>query len=259
MNMVKYLVIDSNTTPKRLEHINIIKKKMENELDDLSMIIINDVKRGLELFRASTDWALLLINIEPDLLLQLGNVITKLRQSHPAQIVAIALGIEPEEQLKLYQYGVDICFSQPTVLNHEIACAFFTNYYYRYKAFMACVMRHVDEVEFIKSLQKIQSNNTPLCFRNDLIIDPNKRIVTVGGKAVDLTAREYDLIYYFATHAGQVITRQEILENVFDSEQQYPSDINSRICRLRKKIERDSKNPTYIYTKRQVGYIFLSE
>lgn len=90
-----------------------------------------------------------------------------------------------------------------------------------------------------------------------LVIDPEKRKVTVRGNSVHLTAREYDLLLEFARHPGRVYTRTQLLDKVWGySYQGYEHTVNSHINRLREKIEKNPAKPRYILTVRGVGYRF---
>lgn len=90
-----------------------------------------------------------------------------------------------------------------------------------------------------------------------LSIRPDRRQVTVAGRAVDLTAREFDLLTFLARHPGQVFTRDELLDKVWDWA--YVSDggtVTVHIRRLRQKIETDPERPRYVKTVWGVGYKF---
>ncbi|HZK42488.1 MAG TPA: response regulator [Clostridia bacterium] len=90
-----------------------------------------------------------------------------------------------------------------------------------------------------------------------IVIDQNAYQVTLDGQAVDLTLREYELVRFLASHAGQVFTREELLENVWDYE--YYGDVRTvdvTVRRAREKIEPDPERFRYILTKRGVGYYF---
>ena len=91
----------------------------------------------------------------------------------------------------------------------------------------------------------------------DLIIDPEKRKVTVQGKSVHLTAREFELLLEFARHPGRAYTRGQLLDKVWGySYQGYEHTVNSHINRLREKIEMNPAKPRYILTIWGVGYQF---
>lgn len=86
-------------------------------------------------------------------------------------------------------------------------------------------------------------------------VDPNSRRATVGGSMIDLTAKEFDLLFYLVTNSGRVISRDEILKAVWGGQHATDSNvIEVFVCHLRNKIgDRDN---TIIQTIRGVGYFF---
>jgi hypothetical protein len=77
----------------------------------------------------------------------------------------------------------------------------------------------------------------------------------IGGRTVDLTAREFDLLLHFARHPGRVFRRSELLDSVWGyGHEGYEHTVNSHINRLRSKIERDPSHPACIVTVWGVGY-----
>ncbi len=97
----------------------------------------------------------------------------------------------------------------------------------------------------------------PVVVRHGLEIDPARRRVRVDGAAVELTAREFDLLYHFARHPGRVFSRAQLLDQVWGYHHQgYEHTVNTHINRLRSKIERDPADPDYILTVWGVGYRF---
>ncbi len=96
----------------------------------------------------------------------------------------------------------------------------------------------------------------PLAFGR-LRIDPERRTVTVEKETIELTAKEFDLLYYFARNPGRVFTRSQLLDHVWGyTHSGYEHTVNSHINRLRAKIERDAANPEYVLTVWGVGYKF---
>lgn len=94
----------------------------------------------------------------------------------------------------------------------------------------------------------------------DLVIDIEKRKVTLSGITVELTAKEFDLLVQFAQHPGRVYTRSQLLDSVWGySHAGYEHTVNSHINRLRAKIERDPSRPRYIVTVWGVGYSFAED
>lgn len=92
-----------------------------------------------------------------------------------------------------------------------------------------------------------------------LKIDPATREVTVEGRAVELTAREFDLLAFLASSPRQVFSRGQLLAHVWGSslEWQDPSTVTVHIGRIRHKIESDPQEPRWIGTVWGVGYRFL--
>jgi DNA-binding response OmpR family regulator len=93
--------------------------------------------------------------------------------------------------------------------------------------------------------------------RHGLHIDKEKRRVTLEGREVKLTAKEFDLLVHFAAHPGRVFTRGQLLDRVWGyGHEGYEHTVNSHINRLRAKIEHDPSAPRYIETVWGVGYRF---
>jgi DNA-binding response OmpR family regulator len=91
-----------------------------------------------------------------------------------------------------------------------------------------------------------------------LEIDPGRRVVSVNGSPVDITAREFDLLAFLASQPSQVFTRGQLLDHVWDSsaEWQDPATVTVHVRRLRQKLESDPQNPRWLTTVWGVGYRF---
>ncbi len=90
-----------------------------------------------------------------------------------------------------------------------------------------------------------------------LRIDPERRTVLLDRETIELTAKEFDLLHYFARNPGRVFTRSQLLDHVWGyTHSGYEHTVNSHINRLRAKIERDAANPEYVLTVWGVGYKF---
>lgn len=94
----------------------------------------------------------------------------------------------------------------------------------------------------------------------DLEIDLKTREVKVDGKEVELTPTEFDLLAFLARHPGQVFTRLQLLREVqgytYDA---FARTIDTHVKNLRRKIEKDPKDPRYILTVHGVGYRFTRD
>lgn len=91
-----------------------------------------------------------------------------------------------------------------------------------------------------------------------LLIDPRTRDVRVDGQRVELTAKEFDLLWFLASHPGDAFTRAQLLDQVWDY--QYIGDADTvtvHVRRLRVKVESDPNNPRHVKTVWGVGYKFV--
>ena len=91
----------------------------------------------------------------------------------------------------------------------------------------------------------------------DLRMDFDNRRVTVSGKEINLTSKEFELLELLATHPGKVYSRSMLLQTVWGKD--YPGDVRTvdvHIRRLREKVEPNASEPVYVQTKWGVGYYF---
>ena len=106
-------------------------------------------------------------------------------------------------------------------------------------------------------MEVVQPISYPILHFPGLEIRLFQRQVLQGGEDVSLTRLEYSTIVLLASNPGIVLTRTQIFEAFWNMDSDsYQSSISTVICNLRKKIEPDSKNPTYIKTVLGVGYKF---
>ena len=111
----------------------------------------------------------------------------------------------------------------------------------------------------IKSVMRryTREQNEAIVSISDIRIHTNEMRVYKGENEVELTAMEYRLLLVFAHNRGMVLTRNQILENIWDVSGDFVNDntLTVYIKRLRDKIEEDSANPEIIKTVRGIGYI----
>ena len=106
-------------------------------------------------------------------------------------------------------------------------------------------------------LETVQPASTPVLSFPGLEIRQHQRRVLQDGKEIHLTHLEYSTLVLLASNPGIVLTRTQIFEAVWNMDSDScQSSISTVICNLRKKIEPDSKNPTFIKTVLGVGYKF---
>ena len=91
----------------------------------------------------------------------------------------------------------------------------------------------------------------------DFELDSDSVTLTVRGKAVDVTATEFRLLHFLASHPGKVYTRDQVLDAVWrDMSFVTPRSVDVYVRRLREKIEPDPEDPKYLKTVRGTGYKF---
>jgi len=93
---------------------------------------------------------------------------------------------------------------------------------------------------------------------DDLVVDTTSRTVHRGGREIPLTGREYALLEALATHAGQILSRQAILERVWLDDQSVSNTVDVFIKNLRKKID-DGSVKKLIHTVYGMGYVLRTE
>jgi DNA-binding response OmpR family regulator len=91
----------------------------------------------------------------------------------------------------------------------------------------------------------------------ELKIDFGRRMVTLDGEEVKVTYVEFEILGALARSPGRVLSRETLLEHVWgDSEYRDPRTVDVHIRHLREKLEKDPKDPEYLFTVRGVGYRF---
>ena len=94
----------------------------------------------------------------------------------------------------------------------------------------------------------------------EIVIDSERHTVYKCGKALELTSREYELIKYLAAAPGKVVSREQLMSEVWQYD--YYGDLRAvdvAVRRLREKLEDNPADPLYVMTKRGVGYFFCEE
>jgi DNA-binding response OmpR family regulator len=91
----------------------------------------------------------------------------------------------------------------------------------------------------------------------DVAVDPERRRVTVGGRAVELTATEFELVEHLARQPGRVFTRAQLLDVIHGTAvESYERAVDAHVKNIRRKLEPDPHRPRYLLTVHGVGYRF---
>jgi len=166
-----------------------------------------------------------------------GNeVCREVRKTHTMPIIMLTAKDSEIDKVLGLELGADDYVTKP-FSNRELIARVKAN-----------LRRHqAPEVEEVKKEKNIVIDN--------LTIHPDAYAVSRDGVQMDLTHREYELLYYLARHIGQVMTREHLLETVWGYD--YFGDVRTvdvTVRRLREKIEENPSDPTWIITRRGVGY-----
>ncbi len=164
-------------------------------------------------------------------------VLRRMRASGPVPVIMLTAKGEEADRIVGLELGADDYLTKPFSPRELVA---------RIKA----VLRRA-------SAGSLSLNEAHAIERGDLRIDPRARSVQVNERAVELTAKEFDLLWFLAQHPGQVFTRTQLLDQVWGYEfYGDASTVTVHVRRLREKIEPDSSAPRYITTVWGVGYKF---
>ena len=126
------------------------------------------------------------------------------------------------------------------------------------------IREFIARVKAILRRSEIEKNNNSdtaeIISIGKLTIDPQKRKVLLEGRKIELTPKEFDLLYLFMSNPGKSYSRDVLLNSIWGYEYTgYEHTVNSHINRLRTKVESDLSKPKYILTTWGVGYCFTDE
>jgi DNA-binding response OmpR family regulator len=121
------------------------------------------------------------------------------------------------------------------------------------KEFIARIKAIFRRVELIKQTGKDEKD---INYKN-IIVEISTHKVLINNRSIDLTPKEFDLLYLLASHPGRVYSRENLLNIIWGYQHKgYEHTVNSHINRLRSKIEKDISNPQYVLTSWGSGYRF---
>ena len=165
-------------------------------------------------------------------------VCRKLRETLAAPILMLTARSEEDDTLEGFRVGADDYVTKPFSPREVVMRA-------------QAIMRRVE----VTTAPAMALGDT-LIF-GELVIKPQLRQVERDGDTLDLTAREFDLLRFLASHPRQVFSRQQLLDQVWDiGYYGDTSTVTVAICRLREKLEVDPAHPRHLRTVWGVGYKF---
>jgi two-component system, OmpR family, KDP operon response regulator KdpE len=159
-------------------------------------------------------------------------VIRRLREWSPVPIIVVSVRGQEAEKIAALDGGADDYVAKPFGMGELLAR-------------IRTALRHRLQAEV----------EEPVFHSAGLSVDLVRRVVTVDGREVKLTPKEYDLLRILVTHAGKVITHRHLLREVWGPTSVYETHyLRVYIGQLRQKLEPDPAQPQYILTEPGVGY-----
>ncbi|MBR5387758.1 MAG: response regulator transcription factor [Clostridiales bacterium] len=165
----------------------------------------------------------------------------KVREDYDMPIFFISARTSDDDVLIALNIGGDDYIKKPYTLSILLA---------KVKSTLA---RYEREAKAVESAPVSDTVSTSLA--NDIYLDTNTHKLMVKGESVSLKAMEYKMLLYLIENRGRVVTKDELLKNVWDDEYIGEGTLAVHIRHLREKIENDPKNPDIIKTVWGVGYM----
>jgi two-component system KDP operon response regulator KdpE len=159
-------------------------------------------------------------------------VVRRLREWTAVPIIVLSVRDREKDKVQAFDQGADDYVTKPFGMPELMAR-------------MRAALRH-----------RLQTETRDPVFRSGaLLVDLVRRVVTMGGREIKLTPKQYDLLRVLVTNAGKVLTHQQLLRQVwgpgYSEESQY---LRVYVGQLRQKIEPNPARPSYILTEPGVGY-----
>ena len=211
-----------------------IKFNLEN--DGYTVDGVYDGKAALELFRENRYDLIILDLMLPEI--DGLTVCRTIREESNVPIIMLTAKSEGRDKLIGFEYGADDYVTKPFDI-------------LELKARIRVILRRSGKA-LGRAEEFVEIGN----IKADLI----QRTVYVGKEAVDLTAKEFDMLATLMRSKGKIFSREKLLSDVWGKD--FPADIRTvdvHVRRLREKLEKDDANPEYILTKWGVGYYFKAE
>lgn len=165
-------------------------------------------------------------------------VLEGIRTRSDVPVIMVTARDDEKDKILGLENGADDYITKPFSMNEVIA------------RIRANIRRHKDEV-----VGNADGDGGVITVRG-LSIDKNRYAVRKGGEELELSKKEYELLLFLMQHPGVPFSREDLLDKVWGYGD-FIGDVNTvdvTVSRLRKKLEKDPSNPSYLITKRGVGY-----
>lgn len=169
------------------------------------------------------------------------SVLSEIRKTSTVPILMLTAKSDESDKVKGLRIGADDYLTKPFSINELTA-------------------RIASLIRRYTTLNQSMISTSPTIVLKGMTIDGENRTVHIQNTVVDMTGKEFDLLFFFASNPGRIFTKKQIYTHVWDNDYAFDdNNIMSFISKLRKKIEPDANNPYYIQTVRGIGYRFNRE
>ena len=201
------------------------------EFEGYKVLVTHDGKTGLDwAINKAFDLVILDLSLPKIDGLEVLENIRKRKKNLP--VLVLTARQEEIEKVRGLKSGADDYVTKPFGILELLA---------RVEALLRRSDNFVSDIEIIGALQ----------------IEISARSVMLEGKRIDLAPREFDLLLALVEHRGRVVSRQQLLTDVWRHQGQVVTrTVDTHIAELRRKLEKDAANPKYIKTVRKAGYRF---
>jgi two-component system, OmpR family, KDP operon response regulator KdpE len=220
--MTKVLVIDDEAQIRRFLRAGF-------ELQGFSVLEAENAATGLRTATMATpDLVILDLNL-PDL--EGAEVLERIRSWSNVPVIVLSIQSDEREKVRLLKLGADDYVVKPFGISELLARG------------EAALRRHLRS-----------TNRDPVVRAGALSIDLVSRAVTLNGRRVQLTRKEYSLLHALATHVGLVVTHQQLIREIWGNHAGNIQYLRILVRKLRQKIETEPTRPLLIVSESGVGY-----
>ena len=220
--MTRVLVIDDEAQIRRFLRAGF-------ELHDYTVLEAENATVGLRTATTEKPELIILDLNLPDL--EGSEVLERIRSWSNVPIIVLSIQSDEHEKVRLLKLGADDYVVKPFGISELLARG------------EAALRRHLRSTD-----------RDPVVRAGPLAIDLVSRVVTLSGKRVQLTRKEYALLHALATHAGLVMTHQQLIREIWGNRAGNIQYLRILVRKLRQKIELDPTRPLLIVSESGVGY-----
>ena len=208
----------------------IVAKYLEKE--GYTTIIANDGIEGLALFRDSNPDLVISDVMMPTI--DGFEVLREIRLISDVPVIMLTAKQEEVDRLKGFENGADDYVTKPFSPKELV------------RRVMVMLKRTYKAIE-----------DKQVLIEGELKLDLNKQKLYKNEDEIDITSKEFQIIYAFFKNPRQILSREQLIELAFSNDfEGFDRTIDAHIKKIRHKIEEDTKNPKYLKTKYGAGYIF---